>query len=212
MNTTDNDPTLDAATAAALIDQQRTRTTRRETRNTAVIVATWGIVWLVGYLAVWSGTAGGNPWFRLPAGVEWWTLGGLIVAGIVLSATLGIATGSGQRGPSTRLGALYGISFGIGTVTLMLFDIGLVRAGITAEQASLLFPGTFTLLIAALYMAGSGASVRPRIDVAQYVTGALLAASVVVATFVGTPHHLLVYAAAGLVFLADAWVMLHRGL
>lgn len=211
MNITHDDSTLDAAAAAALIDQQRARSTRRETRSTAVIIAAWGIVWLVGYLAVWSGTVGGNPWFRLPAGVEWWILGGLIVAGIALSATLGIAMGSGQRGPSTRIGALYGISFGIGTVTLMLFDIGLVRAGLTGEQAALLFPGTFTLLIAALYMAGSGASVRPGVDVAQYVTGVLLAVAVVVATFVGAPNHLLVYAAAGLVFLAGAWAMLRRG-
>lgn len=211
MNTTHDDSTLDAATAAALIDQQRARSTRREIRSTAAIVAAWGVVWLFGYLAAWSGTEGGNPWFHLPPGVEWWILGALIVAGIVLSATLGIAMGSGQRGPSTRIGALYGISFGIGTVTLMLFDIGLVRAGITAEQASLLFPGTFTLLIAALYMAGSGASVRPRVDVAQYITGVLLAAAVVIATFVGAPHHLLVYAAAGLVFLAGAWAMLRRG-
>lgn len=211
MDTTPNTPALDAGAAAALIDEQLARSTRRTTRGVATIVATWGVVWLLGYLVLWSGASGGNPWFRLPDGVEWWVLAGLIAAGTGISAGLGIAMGSGQRGPSTRVGALYGISFGVGAVALALFDLGMVRAGITGEQASLLIPGTFTLLIAALYMAGSGASVQPRVDIASYVTGVALLAVVVIATFVGAPHHLLVYAASGLVFLAGAWALVRKG-
>lgn len=210
MNIDDSAEGFDAASAAALIDTQRVRASDRERRTIATIVATWGVVWLVGYLAVWSGDTGGNPWFRLPGGLAWWILAGLIAAGILISAGLGIAMGTGTRGPSNRIGALYGISFGIGTAALMLFDLGLLRAGLTEEQASLLFPGTFTLLIGALYMAGSAATGRPRLDVAQYVTGVALIAAVVIATFVGAPHHLLVYAAAGFAFLAGAATILRR--
>ena len=127
----------------------------------------------------------------------------------VVSAVLGVTMGAGRRGPSSRIGVLYGISFGLGALTLMLFDMGLVRAGLDDAQASLLFPGTFTLLIGALYLAGSTAA-RRGIDVAQYVTGVLLLLAVVIATFVGAPHHLLVYAAAGLAFFAGAWTLLRR--
>lgn len=190
---------VDAAAMARLMREQSSTATSAYAKPTAAIVATWGVVWLVGYLAVWSGETGGNPWLRLPAGVEWWVLAGLIAAGVAISATLGVLMGRGRRGPSSRAGAMYGLSFGIGTVTLMLFDVALVRSGLTATQASLLFPGTFTLLIGALYLAG-GTSSR-----AQFVTGCALLAAVIVATFVGAPHHLLVYAIAGLVFLAGAW-------
>lgn len=206
---TEDTQTLDPAHAASLIEQTESRASRRELRSTAAIVASWGVVWLVGYLAVWSGSGGGNPWFRLPDGLQWWVLGGLIAAGVVVSAVLGVTMGAGRRGPSSRIGVLYGISFGLGALTLMLFDMGLVRAGLDDAQASLLFPGTFTLLIGALYLAGSTAA-RRGIDVAQYVTGVLLLLAVVIATFVGAPHHLLVYAAAGLAFFAGAWTLLRR--
>ncbi|GAB3297971.1 hypothetical protein EK0264_16505 [Epidermidibacterium keratini] len=208
--TTEGAPTLQPAEAVALIDKERAHASRRELRSTAAIVAVWGVVWLVGYLAVWSGADGGNPWFTLPDGVQWWILGGLVIAGIVVSATLGITMGSGHRGPSNRVGALYGISFALGTLVLMLFDIGLVRAGLDATQASLLFPGTFTLLIGALYLAGSTAG-RRGVDIDQYGAGVALLIAVVIATFVGAPHHLLVYAAAGFVFFVGAWILLRRG-
>jgi hypothetical protein len=127
----------------------------------------------------------------------------LVAVGIVISTVTGISMGRGHRGPSNRSGAMFGVSFAVGSLAFFLFDMGMLHAGLTGDQLSLLFPASFTLLIGALYMAGAGIT-RSR---AQYVAGVLLLAVVAVATFIGVPHHLLAYAAAGLIFLVSAWLL-----
>lgn len=183
---------------ARLMATQRERYSARDLRLTTLIVWTWGAVWTITGLVLWSSRViGGNPWFRLPDSVEWWIPGILGVFGIVVSTVLGIRMGRGRRGPSSRSGAMFGVSFFIAMVAGWLFVAGMIRTGLTVEQATVLYPAVFMLVMGSLYMAGAGFTR----DVPQFVTGIITALLAGVAAFVGAPHHFLVFALAGLVLM-----------
>lgn len=196
MNTT-NDPAtpgddeqpLDPAEMVALMRSQAQVTGRADRRLLQWMLVGIGGAWFVGYALLWSSDLGGNPWFRIPGSGPAITFAILILLSSVSALVLGSLIGRGTVGPSARSGTMYGIAWPIVMTATGLFGAGLMRAGLSAELAGLFWPAAFIMAAGTLNLVGA-AIWR---SIPQYVLGALLVATPVVATIVGAPHHYLVY-------------------
>ncbi|SFS11024.1 hypothetical protein SAMN04487783_1501 [Agrococcus baldri] len=196
---------LDARGMAELMSAQRTTVQRSQSRGVRIILVGWALAWIVGFLALWSGEDGGNPLFTLSAGLEWWLFGAAIALGIAVSTVTGMRMGRGVQGSSTTAGKLYGLASAAAFVAMWLFLSALrAHVEIDAATAALLYVGAFVLIAGVIYMVGS-AMTR---SYAQFYFGLAIAVLAIVATLVGAPHHLLLYAImGGGLMLAFAWML-----
>lgn len=192
---------------ALMRDQQRTTRTRLD-RALYILLATWALAWLVGFLALWSAEdGGGNPVLRIPTATAFIVFGVLMVIGVIVSAVSGISMGRGMRGRSNTAGMLYGFSWSISMIGAWFFAASLLRQVDDPALAPLLMPGMFALTIGVLYMAGAAMS-RSK---AQFALGAAVVALVVVATALGAPTHYLVYGTVGPLIFITFIVLLRTG-
>jgi len=153
----------------------------------------WGIAWLVGFLALWSGDANGNPWFTIPAGVVTPVFIVLIISAIVATAIIGMRINRGVRGVSTFSGAVYGLSWSVCGTAFALVGVGLTANGMSTELANLYFPSGAALMCGTIYLGGA-ALWR---DASQLVLGLIILTIGAVAPFAGAPGNDLVFALAG---------------
>ncbi len=199
------DRPLDPAAALALVASQQDDFERRQARSVPWILLAWGIVWVVGFLALWSIDAL-RPAFALPAPIAIGIFTGLMVAGVVVSAILGIRMGRGFRStPAAAFtGKVFGITCSAGFVAVYLLGAALLQHGMPRDVANVLFPVLFILLVALMYvMAGAIWHVKPAVAL-----GTWIAVVALVGAFVGYPHLYLLFAlAGGGVFLIGAVVM-----
>lgn len=200
MNTDHENGSAAPAEMARLIAEQQGALARRDARLGSGIMAAWGVVWIVGYLVVWSGPLGGNPWLRLP-------LVGVIVAVAVLniaaaaaSGVIGARMGRGVRGPSARAGAIAGWSIFIAMAAVVAVTAALGLSGVDAVTLGRVFPAAFSLVIALALMLSTPAPDT----LAPFFAGTALIVAAVAATFIGAPHHWLLFSASGAVFLIGA--------
>ena len=190
----DDERPLDARGMADLMTAQRAAVQRSQSRGVRIILVGWALAWIVGFLALWSGEAGGNPLFTLPSGLEWWIFGAAIATGIAVSTVTGVRMGRGLTGQSTTAGKLFGLSSALAFVGMWLFLSALrAHVEIDAGTAALLYVGAFVLTVGIIYMVGS-AMTRSHL---QLTFGIAIVAIAIIATLVGAPHHLLIYALAG---------------
>lgn len=196
---------LDPRGMAELMSAQRSTVQRSQSRGVRIILVGWALAWIVGFLALWSGGDGGNPLFTLPGGLEWWIFGAAIALGIAVSTVTGMRMGRGVQGGSTTAGKLYGLASAAAFVAMWLFLSALrAHVEIDAATAALLYVGAFVLVAGVIYMVGS-AMTRSR---AQFLFGLAIAVLAIVATLVGAPHHLLLYAiVGGGLMLGFAWLV-----
>lgn len=157
------------------------------------ILAMWSVAWGVGFLVLWSGYEGGNPWLRLPLPFAGAIFGALLVVVVAVSAVLGIRAGRGVRGASAFAGVIYGLGWWAGSIAVFLIGIALSRAGADAELLSLLLPAAYGLVAGLLYLMGA-ALWR---SIGQLVLGAIIIVASVAAPFFGAPTNNLVMAALG---------------
>ncbi|KZE91482.1 hypothetical protein [Microbacterium sp. TNHR37B] len=204
----DDDTSLDPAQMFEVMQSTRRRTHSRLTRMYSTLLFVWAAAWLFGFGALMLGDGiGGAP--VLPAPVAWTVFGSLIAAAIVWSIVAGLrSAASGISGRSQLQGALYGYSWMIAMIGGWLLLMGLQKSGLSPETTNLLYPALFVLLVGVLYLAGGALWRSP----AQYVLGIALIAVVVVATFVGSPWHYLIYATAGPLAMSVVAVMLLGGI
>lgn len=194
--------------ALALIRQQQTALEREQLSGVPVILLVWGIAWGVGFLALWSGYEGGNPWFQLPLAVAGTSFGVLLIGSIVISAFIGMRLNRGVAGPSNFSGAVYGIAWPIVSLSAYLMGVALARNGMDSELLSLYFPAIYALVAGTMYL--MGAALWRSID--QLVLGAVIIVAGTVAPFFGAPTNNLVMAMlGGGAFLVAALVM-HQSL
>lgn len=200
---------LDPRSMAHIMSAQRGTVQRSQSRGVRIILGGWATAWIIGFLALWSGTDGGNPLFTLPADLEWWIFGAAIALGVVVSTVTGIRMGRGVQGRSTTGGKLFGLSSGASFVGMWLFLSALrVHVEMDAATAALLYVGAFVFIVGVVYMVGS-AMTRSH---AQFFFGLAIAGLAVVATLIGAPHHLLLYAlVGGGLMLAYAWMLGRQG-
>lgn len=190
--------------ALALIRDQQSALERDQLSGIPWILGVWGVAWSVGFLALWSGYEGGNPWFRLPLGLAATIFGVLLLGSIVISAVIGMRLNRGVRGPSNFSGAVYGIAWPIVSLGAYLIGVALALNGMDSTLQSLYFPAIYALVAGVMYL--MGAALWRSID--QLVLGAVIIVAGTAAPFFGAPTNNLVMAVlGGGAFLIAAIVM-----
>src|SRR5699024_273916 len=82
-----------AEAAARVLSEERGRTRWLMRRGMVLPVGVWGVAWLLGFLAMWSGEGrGGNPWFRLAEPAAEGIFGSAIVVAAAVSVLVGIVS------------------------------------------------------------------------------------------------------------------------
>ncbi|QOD94122.1 MULTISPECIES: hypothetical protein [Microcella] len=200
----DDEPLQSPDEALALLRVQQSALERDQLSGIPWILAVWGVAWGVGFLALWSGYEGGNPWFQIPLAVAAVIFGALLIGSIAISAVIGMRLNRGVRGPSNFSGAVYGIAWPVVSLGAYLIGVALALGGMDSTLQSLYFPAIYALVAGAMYL--MGAALWRSID--QLVLGAVIIVAGTVAPFFGAPTNNLVMAVlGGGAFLVAAIVM-----
>ena len=190
-NTTDTDEPLgDPRATLALLEGQQRQVLNAQQTPVIWMYLIWGITWFVGFLALWSGDADGNPWFTIPAYVATPLFIVMLVASIVASAVLGVRINRGVRGASVFSGTVYGLSWTACGTAFAVLGTGLISQGLSPELANLYFPAAYALMCGTIYLGGA-ALWR---DISQLVLGLVLLAVGSASAFAGSPGNDLVLA------------------
>ncbi len=190
----EDDRPLDPAAALALVATQQSEFERRQARLVPWILLVWGVAWLVGFLGLWAVDAL-RPAFAFPLPAAIILFAALMAGGGAASGVLGSRIGHGFRStPGARFtGAVFGITCSAGFAGIYLFGVALVRQGMPSEVANVFYPVAFTGFIGLMYvMAGAIWKVT-----ATVVLGGWIVVVALIASFVGYPHHYLLFAIAG---------------
>lgn len=179
-------------TSMELIERERREVGRRLGVNPGPVFALWGVAFLLGWGACYLAVPQGPGPF-LPLWTAIVILVVLYAAAIALPVVLGVRAGRGVRGPSRRIGAMYGWSWALGFLALAVINSGLIRQGLSDETISLLWSGTALLVTGMMYLAG-GMIWR---DLVQYALGVWMLISAAGSVFAGMPGDFLVLALAG---------------
>ncbi len=188
----DDEPPLDLAASAALIEEQRAKVAAATDVDGRLLFGVWGAAWLLGFGALYT-VAGDRPlldWSPTAAGL---VFAGLLVAAMVVTAVHIARRTAGVHGTSSTQGAMYGWAWFLGFVGVFALPAALGRAGADEVVVQVTMTLVPPLLVGVLYMAGA-AIWRDR---TQFVLGAWILAVTIVASFVGTPGMLAVMALAG---------------
>ena len=174
-----------AADALAIIQQAQSHASSRLSPSIYVV---WGVSWVLIGLA----------WFLagidvISPAVSGWITGIAVVGAAVVSAVVGIRTGRGVSGPSSRQGLWYGLSWPI-SMTLLGVLIGILGSrNLPGDTMSVIAPALYVFLAGALYML-SGAVWSSRVD---YVLGIWIMVVAVVSAAVGLPASPLIIGLGG---------------
>ncbi|GAB2613863.1 hypothetical protein Aab01nite_70230 [Paractinoplanes abujensis] len=189
----DDAPPLDPAESLALIERERHNFGRDLSPDPRMMFWPWGIAWLVGFTLFFLRFGpDGRVLVDLP---DWLPL--LVLALLMVAA--GITTGfAGSRvsrrisGPSTRQGAMYGVSW---SVAFTAFSILFAQFSdvLPEEKAGLLWAGGMVALTGALHMAG--AAIWNDRD--MFVLGAWTSVVNIAGILIGPGWHALIVAVAG---------------
>jgi hypothetical protein len=156
----------------------------------APILAAWGCAYLVGFGALWL-TAGHRGGFN-----TWGTtaiLAGLGVLASAIAVDRMARIGRGVEGPSRRSAVMFFWCWPSTLAGVFAFDLGLSRHGVPGTALSLLWPGSFLLVVAVLFLA-AGVLFYDR---AQFGLGLWSLAVAAASTFAGRPGNFAVLALAG---------------
>jgi len=175
-----------------VLSEERGRAHWLMRRGMVLPAGVWGVAWLLGFLAMWSGEGrGGNPWFRLAEPAAEGIFGSAIVAAAVVSVLVGIVSRRGVQGPSQLRDSLQGWAWSISMVA-----VGIASLMLTSQapgQRWLLVPTLFTLTAGALTMV-SGAMLASVLD---FALGGVLVLLAVCGVWLGLPGMFLLYGLAG---------------
>ncbi|HVC39330.1 MAG TPA: hypothetical protein VNH20_05065 [Candidatus Dormibacteraeota bacterium] len=137
----------------ALIEAQREKAARSLYVAPALILAVWGVAWLVGFGALYL-TSHRGLGVALPAPLVTSVFLLLFAVAAVVSFGEQVRRGRGVSGPSRRSAALYGWSWLLAFVGLIALDLALENEGLPPRLATLLWPGSSLLVVGLLYLAG----------------------------------------------------------
>jgi hypothetical protein len=185
------DSQLSASDSLSVIRAQQVAAQRRLYVDPARILAVWGVAWLAGfglYFLVAHGDAHGVPG---------WVAAAVLIGLSVLAAAVTFAEqfrrGRGVAGPSRSMAASYGWCWPLATAGMFAFDWGLSHQGLSSTAESLLWPGSFSLVVGVLFLAG-GVVFSDR---AQGGLGVWMLVVAAAGVFAGFPANFAVMAAAG---------------
>jgi hypothetical protein len=144
------DAGLDAYGASVIMQEARQQAEQKLTVNRPMIFATWALVYLIGYGAVWLSVRGQRP-FQAPAG---WALGLLtVLAVLALAVTAGVTdrATSGVGGVTALKRRVYYLSLAIGWVGVVVMQAALRSNGANNSVISV-FTASSPLLVAGVVL------------------------------------------------------------
>jgi hypothetical protein len=180
---------VSAREALTVIDERQRQSRASLFPGPAPILAAWGCTYLVGFSAFWLSVHGNV----VPTWVAVLILAGLGTAASAVSLARTTRLGRGVKGPSRRSAIAYSWCWPVGLVAVLAFDLGLTRHGLPESTLSLLWPGSFLLVVAVLFLCG-GVLFSDR---SQFGLGVLSSAVAAASTFAGWPGNYAVLALAG---------------
>jgi hypothetical protein len=151
----DDDQQMGVQEAAAIVQDARSQARRELVINAPVVYAAWGLVWLIGYGAMWLSVRGQHP-YRAPSAVS--------VAAVVLLAVVAAATvflvirraAEGIGGKTARYRSITLATWGTGYLTVLLVQ-GAISGSVSARTQAfvdfacpLLLAGMVYLLVSVL--------------------------------------------------------------
>ena len=188
----DESEPLSAAESLDLIARQHERTRRELRVSPARLFAVWSFAWLVGWGLVYLSDE--KTAALLPGWVAGIVVGVLMIGAIVYSAWHGSKGSRGIRGPSKRIGAMYGWTWFLSYAGMCLIDIRITKLlPEGSDLVPLLWSGTSLLLTGTIYLAG-GTLWQ---DLRQYFLGGWIIVCSGASVLVGVPGNFLVLSLAG---------------
>jgi len=188
----DEDPPLDPAASAALIEAQRERLAAATDVDGRLLFGVWGVAWLVGFAALYT-VAGDEPLLGWPPAAAGTLFAALMLGAIVVTTVHIARRTAGVRGTSATQGAMYGWAWFGGFATISGLNFALARAGAGEAVFTVTMTIVPALLVGVLYMAGAAIWQ----DRTQFALGVWILAVTIAAAVAGTPHMLAVMAVAG---------------
>ena len=198
---------MDAQGAAVIMGEAQERARRELTVDRPAIFASWALVYLIGYGAVWLSVRGQQP-FHAPAG---WALALLtLLALLALGVTAAVPdrAASGVGGVSALRRRVYWLSLGIGLLGEIVMQLALRDAGASRGVLSV-FTASAPLLVAGVVLVAGTAA---WLNWYMFGLGIWLIAVAAFSGFAGPAGVWAVDAlAVGLPFLLMAAIVLARG-
>jgi hypothetical protein len=178
-----------ARDALTVIDERQRQSRASLFPGPAPILAAWGCTYLVGFSVFWLSVHRNV----IASWVAVVILGGLGVVASAVSLARMTRLGRGVQGPSRRSAKMYSWCWPVSLVAVLAFDLGLTRHGLPESTSSLLWPGSFLLVLAVLFLCG-GVLFSDR---TQFGLGVWSLAVAAASTFAGWPGNYAVLALAG---------------
>ena len=189
----DTGEAIDPAEAMSIYRDGKTRARSATIGISRLMMAIWGVTWLIGYFCLWLSSASRDGEPAVWAYVVFFAL--LAVAGVI-STVAGVRASKhgGVVGPTALAGALYGwswaLTFGGGMAIASLL---VARYGLSGPVVGVLFNSLAALIVGSLYM--TGAAVFK--ELSMFVIGSVFVVIGVIGAIVGVPTGYLVMALAG---------------
>ncbi len=198
-----NDDVQETDPAAILrtIDADRESARTALAPNAQLLYATWGIAWIVGFLAVsLAFVPVDEPLIPLAASIA--VAAAALVAAIVVSTVHSVRKNTGSRGPSMVHGAIFGNLFPVGFALTGLLGWRLTSGGVPPEAMLAYWVAVPCLIIGLLSAAGALLAN----DRSQLVFGIWILVVGLGSLALTPPYTLLAGAAGGVGFVALAIV------
>jgi len=189
----DDEPLGDPADSLALIARERANLVRDIVPDPRWMYWPWGIAWLFGFgLLFLRFGPGGRVFVDLPAWLPLTLLSLSFMAAGAVTGAVGARSALQTRGPSSRQGLMYGLTWGISFFGMSLLFAQFGDA-MPDDKLSLLWAGGLVALAGALHMAGAAIwNDRP-----LFVLGAWTSVTNVAGIVAGPGWHSLIVAIAG---------------
>ncbi|MCK0117285.1 hypothetical protein MWU57_09590 [Isoptericola sp. S6320L] len=181
---------FDPAESLRLIEESQQRARAATEPDGRLLYLVWGVAWLAGYLVLWTSARSADG---APGGVAFAVFFALLAAAITITVVHSGVRSAGTRGPSARVGMMYGWSWALGFVAYPFVISGIARAGASDEVIGLVANALACAVVGLLYLAGGTFFCDNRL----YVLGLWILLTGGVATIAGMPATYLVMALAG---------------
>jgi hypothetical protein len=194
MPLTDDDlPLGDPAESLRLIERERANLERQLTPDPRLMFWPWGIAWLVGFgLLFLRYGPDGRVYVDLPGWLPLTALLTLILAAGAITGIAGARSSRDTAGPSSRQGAMYGITWSVAFSGLAIL-FSQFNGVLPDAQLGLLWAGGMVALTGALHMAGGAVWC----DRNLFILGAWTSVINVAGILAGPGWHSLIVAIAG---------------
>lgn len=193
MEPINDDEPLGPADSLALIAQERANLVRDIAPDPRLMYWPWGIAWLLGFgLLFLRFGPDGRVFVDLPAWLPLTLLSLSFIAAGVITGAVGTRSAMQTRGPSSRQGLMYGLTWSIAFfgISLLFAQFGNV---LPDGKLSLLWAGGLVALAGALHMAGGAIWNDRRL----FILGAWISVINMAGILAGPGWHSLIVAIAG---------------